>query len=80
MNPEQAGAAVQAVAERLQADLSARYSWSGDRLGFECPGASGHIDVAGTEVRVSVDLGWLLKPMRGRIEQSIRQYLDENLA
>jgi len=80
MDSNQIRAAVQAVAQRLQSDLSAQYAWSGDRLNFECPGASGHIDVTGSDVRVAVDLGWLLKPMRGRIEQSIHQYLDESLA
>lgn len=80
MESSEIRAAVQVVAQQLQRDLSARYAWNGDRLNFECPGASGHIEVTGSDVRVAVDLGWLLKPMRGRIEQSINQYLDESLA
>ena len=76
---EGARQAVQAVAERLQDDLNARHSWSGDSLKFECPGAEGRIEVTGNGVRVSVDLSWLLKPARSRIERSIIGYLDEYL-
>lgn len=76
---EGARQAVQAVAERLQGDLNARHAWSSDSLKFECPGAKGRIDVAEAEVRVAVDLSWLLKPARGRIERSIAEYLDEYL-
>jgi len=75
-----ARSAVETVAAKLRADLNASYQWQGDRLAFECPGAKGSIDVCDDAVQVSVDLGWLLKPMRGRIEASIRQYLDEGLA
>lgn len=71
--------AVQAVAERLQGDLNARHAWSGNSLRFECPGAKGRIDVTENGVEVSVDLSWLLKPARGRIERSIIDYLDEYL-
>lgn len=77
---EGARQAVQTVAERLQDDLNARHSWSGDTLNFACPGAEGHINVTATGIRVSVDLSWLLKPARGRIERSINDYLDEAMA
>lgn len=77
---EAARAAVEGVAMQLQKDLSASHSWLGDSLNFECPGAEGCIEVTGSEVRVTVEIGWLLGPMRGRIEHSINQYLDENLS
>lgn len=80
MGLDKAKAAVETVARRLQADLNARYSWRGDKLEFSCPGADGCIDVTGACVRVAVDLGWLLRPMRSRVEQSIQQYLDESLS
>ena len=75
-----ARSAVETVAVKLQSDLNAQYQWQGDQLTFTCPGASGSILVEADMVRVSVDLGWLLKPMRGRIEASIREYLGEGLA
>ncbi len=77
---EAARAAVQCVAAQLQQELNARHSWRGDSLNFECPGAEGRIDVTESEVRVMVEIGWLLGAMRGSIERSINQYLDENLS
>ena len=71
--------AVQRVAESLQADLQAKHRWQGDRLEFECPGAKGVIGVDAQEVAVSVSLSWLLRPMRGRIERSVEEYLDREL-
>lgn len=72
--------AVQSVAERLQGDLNARHAWSQDVLRFDCTGAEGCIEVTENKVRVKVDLSWLLKPVLGRIERSITDYLDEYLA
>ncbi len=77
---EQARHAVEAVAERLQGDLKARYRWQGDDLCFECPGADGRISVTGSQVCVSVQLSWLLTPAKNGIERSIKAYLDEYLA
>lgn len=77
---EAAHKSVEAVALHLKRDLRANYAWQGDTLVFECPGAQGRIHVAGDSVRVTVDLGWMLGPLRGQIERSICQYLDEGLA
>ncbi len=77
---EAARKAVEAVALQLKRDLRANHAWHGDTLTFECPGAQGCIHVTGDNVRVTVDLGWMLGPMRGQIERAINQYLDEGLA
>jgi putative polyhydroxyalkanoate system protein len=71
--------AVGSVATQLKSDLNATYHWSGNQLKFQCPGAEGHIDVAADRVRVTVDLSWLLRPAKGRIEQSIQDYLRQYL-
>ena len=79
MGLEKARQAVQAVAEQLQGELNARHAWKGDVLVFDCPGAEGRISVAEKAVQVSVELSWLLKPARGRIEKSINETLDKHL-
>ena len=71
---------VQQVAERLKDELKATYRWEGDSLVFQCPGAEGSIIAGEGAVVVTVGLGWLLSPLRGRIEASIQGYLDEYLA
>lgn len=77
---EKAKAAVDAVALQLQADLKARSQWQGDALKFDCPGAHGRIDVTHDALCVSVELSWLLSAARGRITQSIEEYLDRYVA
>jgi putative polyhydroxyalkanoate system protein len=76
---DQAKQSVQAVADKLKGDLGAKYSWEGDSLRFECPGADGRIDVHPNEVSVSVNLSWLLSAAKGKIERSIEGYLDQYL-
>lgn len=77
---ESARKSAEAVAEKLRGELNARYRWEGDDLKFDCTGASGRIQVGEREVRVEVDLSFLLKPMRSRIERSVNAYLEEYLA
>lgn len=77
---QEAKRAVEDVADRLKADLGARYWWAGNQLQFECPGAKGRIDVKETEIIVSVSLSWLLSAARGKIEQAIGDYLDRTLS
>ncbi len=77
---DRARTGVQAVAERLQAELKARYRWEGDILCIDCPGASGRISVTASQLNVSIQLSWLLAPAKRGIERSINKYLDEYLA
>ncbi|HVK37836.1 MAG TPA: polyhydroxyalkanoic acid system family protein [Candidatus Kapabacteria bacterium] len=62
------------IASRLQADTT----WQGDTLSFKRSGANGRIDVEEKKVRINIELGMLLSPMRGMIEQQINSYLDEH--
>jgi putative polyhydroxyalkanoate system protein len=71
--------AAEGVAEKLKEKLSVTYKWEGDDLRFQRTGASGRIRVTDTEVHVEVELGFLLKPMKGKVEQKVHQYLDEAL-
>ena len=71
--------AAEGIAAKLKDKLSVTYRWDGDDLRFERTGANGRIHVTDNEVRVEVDLGFLLKPMKGKVEQKVHQYLDEAL-
>jgi len=35
--------------------------------------------VTATEVRIEIDLSFILRPLKGRIEEKANQYLDEYL-
>ena len=72
--------AVESLAEKLSTDLSAKYSWEGDRLVFKRSGASGHIDIGDDIVDIEIKLGMMLTPLKGKIEQTVEGYLEERLS
>ena len=65
------------MALRLRDDYGGTYAWAGDHLGFERTGVSGRITVKPDAFEVRVEIGFLLSPLRGRIEQEIRAFCDE---
>lgn len=69
------------LARGMEAKLGIRWSWEGDRIKFDAPsgaakGATGQVSVAETEVRVEVDLPFLLRAIKGTVESKINQKLD----
>lgn len=64
------------IAAQLKHDLQASYQWRGDALEFTCPGAKGDIHVSENVVEVSVDLSFLLRPLKGKVEREVNQQLD----
>ena len=59
--------------------LAADYRWEKDRLVFKRSGASGFVRIGDQEVEVQVKLGMLLTPLKGTIEKSIKDYLEQRL-
>ena len=74
-----ARAEVQKLADKLAGELSASYKWSGDRLEFWRSGADGHVDVGDGVIEFEIKLGMLLTPLKGKIESTISDYLDQHL-
>ncbi|MBD3671251.1 MAG: polyhydroxyalkanoic acid system family protein [Gammaproteobacteria bacterium] len=70
---------VQKLADKLSQELEARYQWNGDRLEFERSGASGFIAIGENNLNIELKLGMLLSPFKGKVEQSISEYLDRHL-
>src|SRR5262249_34968846 len=68
------------MARRLRQEHGGTFEWEGDTLVFSRTGASGHVAVRDASVEVVVELGWLLRPLRSRIEREIVAFLDEQLA
>jgi len=69
-----------AAAEKIARDLNKRfdleYAWEGDHIAFERPGLSGTLQVGKTDLRLDVELSFLLLPLKGPIEQAINKELD----
>jgi putative polyhydroxyalkanoate system protein len=71
---------VQKLADKLSQDLSAKYNWEGDRLVFKRSGANGHIDIVDGAVDIEIKLSMMLTPLKGKIEQTVADYLEERLS
>lgn len=68
------------AAESLARDLSQKfdvdYEWDGDLLRFRRSGVKGHLDISPSELHVYLELGMMLRPFKGRIEDEIHSQLD----
>jgi putative polyhydroxyalkanoate system protein len=69
-----------ALAEQLERELQIEYYWEDDELRFHRPGADGFVRVSDSEIVVRVTLGWMLAPLRARIERHIADHLETKLA
>lgn len=68
------------LAESLASEYNARWQWHNDDLEFKSTGVSGKLHVGKKEVDIKVSLGMLLRPLKGKIESSIRSTLDDILS
>jgi putative polyhydroxyalkanoate system protein len=70
---------VEHLAEKLGEELSLDYQWDDDRLVFKRTGASGFIDIGKHELEIQITLNLMLSPLKGTIEKTITNYLDERI-
>ncbi len=65
------------LGEKLQAKYQAKTSWEGDRqMNVKGPGVSGKLAISDSAVDVNLDIGLLLSPMKGKIEEALTKELD----
>ncbi|MCB1568908.1 MAG: polyhydroxyalkanoic acid system family protein [Xanthomonadales bacterium] len=76
----QARKAVTRVADKIQQRFEVACAWNGDTLEFERPGVNGEIQLHPHEVRVQVNLGFLLMALRGPIESEIQRHLEREFS
>ena len=67
------------LARGLASEYNAKYRWRDNDLEFKSTGVNGKLHVSKNEVEIKVSLGMLLRPLKGKIESSIRSKLDEIL-
>lgn len=77
LDPAQARAAVQHIADSLAQRFGVDYAWSGDALQFQRTGVDGRVALVPGALHVTAKLGFLLSAMKGPIEQEIRRVLEE---
>jgi putative polyhydroxyalkanoate system protein len=67
---------VNRVAKHIADKFEVDSAWQGDTLVFRRSGVDGQIKVEPKNVRVTVELGFLLMAISGTDEREIRRYLD----
>ena len=84
LSKDVARAKAEDFAKGMETKLGLAWSWVGDSIKFEAPsgaakGTKGEVAVSDTEIRVTVDLPFLLRVMKGTIEDKITEKLDKLL-
>ncbi|MEP7124119.1 MAG: polyhydroxyalkanoic acid system family protein [Byssovorax sp.] len=82
---EEAKKRAEALATNMQEKLGIRWSWVGDNIKFDAPsgaakGATGTVTVDASQVRVEIDLPFLLRAVKGTIEGKVTEKLDKLIA
>jgi putative polyhydroxyalkanoate system protein len=72
------------LAQSLEEKLGLKWSWQGDRLVFSAPGGpakgtQGSVDVGKNEVAVKIDLPFMLRMVKGKVEAKVAEKLDKIL-
>lgn len=75
----QARKSAEHIAARLQHELKVESQWHGDVLQLSHSSAKGSISVEDSKVEVKVELPFLLRPLRAKVEREINQQLDKYL-
>jgi putative polyhydroxyalkanoate system protein len=73
-----ARAVVDKVAARMHEKFGMEGHWQGDTLLFSRSGVRGSIAVETDAIQVIAELGMMLAPLKGMVEEEIRRKLDEH--
>lgn len=69
--------AAETLAKDLSSQFDVNYEWQGDRLQFKRSGVKGSLDISMQELHIHLELGFMLRPFKSRIEQEIHSQLDQ---
>jgi len=69
------------LAKTMQSRFAIQWQWTGDAIHFDAPsgaakGIKGEVAVSEKEVRVQIDLPFLLRMMKGTVESKVNEKLD----
>lgn len=67
------------MVDKLSEKFDLKGSWSGNTLNFARPGVTGVLEVSDHDMKLEVTLGFMLKMMKGPIEQSVHEQLEKAL-
>lgn len=81
---DEAKAKAEDFAKSMETKLGLTWAWAGNDIKFEAPsgvakGTKGNLSVTAAAVRVTVDLPFMLRMMKGSIEDKIHEKLNQLL-
>jgi putative polyhydroxyalkanoate system protein len=81
---EDAKKRAEVLAGSMQQKFELVWHWDGDRIVFDAPhgaakGTKGSVEVSEKEVRVQIDLPFLLRMLKGTIESKVNDKLNQLL-
>jgi putative polyhydroxyalkanoate system protein len=84
LSKEEARRRAEDLAKGLEAKLDLQWRWEGDHIRFEAPkgpakGTTGTVEVSDSDVRVQVELPFLLRVLKGKVESKVNEKLDQML-
>jgi putative polyhydroxyalkanoate system protein len=84
LSKEEAKQRAEDLAKSMQQRFDLDWHWEGDRIVFDAPrgaakGTKGAVDVGDTDVRVQIDLPFLLRMLKGTVESKVNEKLAQLL-
>jgi putative polyhydroxyalkanoate system protein len=85
LSEEEAKKRAESLAKDMEGELGIRWNWDGNKIKFEAPsgaakGTKGTVSVEAAQVRVEIDLPFLLRAIKGTIEGKVNDKLNKSLA
>jgi putative polyhydroxyalkanoate system protein len=84
LSKDEAKKKAEELAKSMQQKFDLDWKWEGDRIVFAAPrgaakGTSGSVDVGDRDVRVQIDLPFLLRMLKGTVESKVNEKLNQLL-
>jgi len=76
LSHDQAKAIAEEMVVSLAQEFGVKYHWEEDVVRFKGAGASGHMNLLPKEVELRMELGFLLRPLKSKIEASVIRRLE----
>jgi len=69
------------IAKSMESRFSITWKWDGDTIRFDAPsgaakGTKGELRVSAKDVHIAIDLPFMLRVMKGTIEDKVKEKLD----
>lgn len=80
LDPAQARAAAEQVAQKMAQEFDLACSWQGDVLRFERSGVEGSLTLAPEQARMKIKLGFLLSAFAPKIESKVAENMRKVFA